>query len=209
VARTKVAIALGAATAVVGGVLLVKSRLADGAPSGTSVTEAMTVSSDRTSAFDSFVEFARADLLSAFGLSSELSEWQACGKRGLRARVESRKFLEHLFNARRRLRLLWLNCRDAPALAEHGIRELSADTGIRFSQFVEALRAPHFGLLLERTKFYETSRKQWPDRVRLAPLTYAPLPRLRPSAPPSPPVYAACYPRAAQRPTLHPAPAAH
>src|SRR5204863_6236043 len=44
-----------------------------------------------------------------FGLSRELSEWQACGKKGLRVLVEGREFLEYLFSVRRQFRLLWLD----------------------------------------------------------------------------------------------------
>jgi glycosyltransferase involved in cell wall biosynthesis len=106
-----------------------------------------------------------------FGLSSELSDWQVRGRKGLRARVECREFLEYLFTARSRLRRLWLDYHRAGELPAHAVRELSHDTGISFSHMAAELRtARHFGLVLEHTRFYVTCRNQWPDRLRLAPL---------------------------------------
>jgi glycosyltransferase involved in cell wall biosynthesis len=108
-----------------------------------------------------------------FGLSSELTDWQACGRKALRVPVECRKFLEYLFTARRRFRNLWLGYHRTGELPVDKVRELSRDTGIAFSHVLAGLRgARHFGLLLERTSFYEMCRGQWPDRLRLAPLEY-------------------------------------
>lgn len=106
-----------------------------------------------------------------FGLSSELSDWQVCGKKGLRLRVECREFLEYLFTARNRLRSLWIESQQARELSTLAVRELSKDTGISFSHLAAEVRATrHFGLVMEHTKFYATCRKQWPDHLRLAPL---------------------------------------
>ena len=108
-----------------------------------------------------------------FGLSSELKDWQVCGRKGLRARVECRAFLEYLFATRSRFRSLWLDCHEKGEFSVHEVRELSRDTGISFSDVATQLhRARYFGLLLERTNFYAMCRKQWPDRLRLAPLEY-------------------------------------
>jgi glycosyltransferase involved in cell wall biosynthesis len=108
-----------------------------------------------------------------FGLSSELSGWQVCGRKGLRLKVERREFLEYLFTARNRLRNLWSEYHDTGKLPTDAVRELSRDTGISFAQLTTELRASrHFGLLLDRTEFYARCRSQWPDCLRLAPLEY-------------------------------------
>ena len=108
-----------------------------------------------------------------FGLSSELSGWQVCGRKGLRVRVECGEFLEYLFTVRSRLRKLWSECQDSGTLSTHAVRDLSRDTGISFSQLLAELKtARHFGLILDCTNFYASCRNQWPDRLRLAPLEY-------------------------------------
>lgn len=106
-----------------------------------------------------------------FGLSSELSDWQLGGKKGLRARVECGEFLEYLFAVRRKFRLLWADYQNNHELAAPRVRELSQDTGLSFSYIAAEVRAArYFGLLLDRIKFYEICRDQWPDRLRLAPM---------------------------------------
>jgi glycosyltransferase involved in cell wall biosynthesis len=108
-----------------------------------------------------------------FGLSRELTDWQIRGKKALRERVECREFLEYLFSARRRFRLLWLDYQRTRELPANRVRELSSDTGISVSHILRELPAArYFGFLLDRTKFYEMSRKQWPDHFRLAPLEH-------------------------------------
>jgi glycosyltransferase involved in cell wall biosynthesis len=108
-----------------------------------------------------------------FGLSSELTSWQVCGRKGLRVRVECGEFLEYLFTVRSRLRKLWSEYQNSGELSTHALRELSRDTGISFSELVAELKtARHFGLILDRTNFYAVCRRQWPDRLRLAPLEY-------------------------------------
>jgi hypothetical protein len=107
------------------------------------------------------------------GLSSELKDWQLCGRKGLRVPVECRAFLEYLFTARRRFRNLWLEYQDTRELPADRVRELSRNIGISFSHVIAKLRAArYFGLLLERTNFYAMCRDQWPDRLRLAPMQY-------------------------------------
>ena len=109
-----------------------------------------------------------------FGLSSELKDWQVCGRKGLRVPVECREFLEYLFTTRRQLRKLWTEYRDTGELPARRVRELSRNTGISFSHLITELRAArHFGLLLTRTNFYAMCRDQWPDRLRLARMKYA------------------------------------
>lgn len=106
-----------------------------------------------------------------FGMSSELSDWQACGTKGLRVRVECAEFLEYLFIVRRRLRLLWLEYRNNGAPQMDRVRHLSRDTGIVFPELLAHLRsARYFGVLIENTRFYEMCRKQWPDHLRLKPM---------------------------------------
>jgi hypothetical protein len=108
-----------------------------------------------------------------FGLSSELKDWQVCGRKGLRVPVECREFLEYLFTARRRFRKLWLEYHDTRELSAGRVRELSRNTGISFSHLIAELQAArHFGLLLARTNFYAMCRDQWPDHLRLAPMQY-------------------------------------
>jgi glycosyltransferase involved in cell wall biosynthesis len=108
-----------------------------------------------------------------FGLSSELKDWQVCGRKGLRVPVECRAFLEYLFTERRRFRKLWLEYLDTGELSADRVRELSRNTGVRFSHLVAELRAArHFGLLLQRTDFYAMCRDHWSDRLRLAPMQY-------------------------------------
>jgi glycosyltransferase involved in cell wall biosynthesis len=106
-----------------------------------------------------------------FGLSRELSEWQACGKKGLRVLVEGREFLEYLFSVRRQFRLLWLDYQHTRDLSVHRVRELSRDTGLNAAGIVAQTRtAGYFGLLLDRLEFYEVCRNHWPERRRLAPM---------------------------------------
>jgi glycosyltransferase involved in cell wall biosynthesis len=106
-----------------------------------------------------------------FGLSSALTDWQLCGKKGLRVPVECREFLEYLFAVRRRLRLLWVDYQNDHELSAHRVRELSQDIGLSFSHIAAEVRAArYFGLLLDRLKFYKMCRNQWPDRLRLAPM---------------------------------------
>ncbi|MGI9072555.1 MAG: glycosyltransferase [Bryobacteraceae bacterium] len=106
-----------------------------------------------------------------FGLSSELKEWQVCGTKGLRVPVENRQFLEYLFTARHQFRKLWLDYHAAGEMSPDRVRELSRNSGISFSHLIAEVRAArHFGLFLERTDFYEMCRKQWPERLRLAPM---------------------------------------
>ncbi len=106
-----------------------------------------------------------------YGLSSELTDWQLCGKKGLRVRLECLEFLEYLFTVRHRFRLLWLDYQDNHELSAHRVRELSRDTGLTFSHIAaEVQAARYFGLLLDRIKFYEICRNQWPERLRLAPM---------------------------------------
>jgi glycosyltransferase involved in cell wall biosynthesis len=108
-----------------------------------------------------------------FGLSSELKDWQVCGRKGLRVPVENREFLEYLFTVRRRFRKLWLDYYAGGELSLDRVRELSRNTGISSSHIIAELRASrHFGLFLERTDFYAMCRDQWPERVRLAPLQH-------------------------------------
>ncbi|MBV9300759.1 MAG: glycosyltransferase [Acidobacteriaceae bacterium] len=106
-----------------------------------------------------------------FGLSSELTYWQSRGKKVMRVPVERREFLEYLFIARRRLRLLWLDYRDTAAISERRVRDIARITGIHFAHLMAELQsAPRFGVLLERIAFYEACRKMWPDQLRLAPM---------------------------------------
>ncbi|MGI8961153.1 MAG: glycosyltransferase [Bryobacteraceae bacterium] len=108
-----------------------------------------------------------------FGLSSELKDWQLCGKEGLRVPVENREFLEFLFTARRQFRKLWMDYRDSGELPVQRVRKFSLNTGMAFSHVVAELRAArYFGVLIERTNFYAMCRDQWPDHFRLAPLNY-------------------------------------
>jgi glycosyltransferase involved in cell wall biosynthesis len=105
------------------------------------------------------------------GLSTELNDWRLCGKKALRVRVECREFLEYLFAARRRLRRLWLEYQHTRELCTHRVRELSAETGISVSHMLaEVPAARYFGLLLQRTEFYEMCRNHWPDRLRVGPM---------------------------------------
>jgi glycosyltransferase involved in cell wall biosynthesis len=106
-----------------------------------------------------------------FGLSRELNEWQACGNKGLRVPVECREFLEYLFTARRRFRLMWLDRQNTRELSARRVRELSRDTGLNPARIVAETRAArYFGLLLDRLEFYEVCRNQWPERRRVAPM---------------------------------------
>lgn len=108
-----------------------------------------------------------------FGLSTELKDWQACGRKGLRVPVESWGFLEYLFTARSRLRTLWMDYRDTGEFSADRARDVSVRTGIRVSSLrMELRRERYFGMLLERTKFYAMCRDRWPDRLRLAPMAY-------------------------------------
>ncbi len=117
---------------------------------------------------------ARLSGRARFGLSRQLSEWEKCGKKALRLPVENGNFLEYLFAARRRLRLLWLDYRDTGELAESRVKECAKRVGIAPRELLLRIqRARYFGGLLEEVKFYGTCRKTWPDWMRLAPLQYA------------------------------------
>lgn len=116
-----------------------------------------------------------------FGLASQLRDWQEWGKDALRMPVETGPFLHHLFAARNRLRLLWLDCQNgglhrsrssnANDSSATRLHQLSSTIGITASSLLAELRsAQHFGTLLEELRFYQICRKRWPDSLRLAPL---------------------------------------
>lgn len=115
---------------------------------------------------------ARVKGRTRFGLSRQLSYWQERGTRPHRVRVESARFLEHLFRTRNRLRDVWTACRDGVPPAPEAVEQVSSALGLPAPRIIEDARAAkYFGLLLRQKKFYERCRAQWPDWVRLASLT--------------------------------------
>ncbi len=117
---------------------------------------------------------ARVSGRAPFGLSSQLAGWKRCRNRGLFTPVESGEFLEHLFAARRILRTAWLECRDSADADPAKVEELASLLGMNRRRLVYCLRAgQHFGIVLDRLKFYERIRETWPDKRRLVPLKQA------------------------------------
>jgi glycosyltransferase involved in cell wall biosynthesis len=115
---------------------------------------------------------ARVKGRTRFGLSRQLNDWQERGRRVHRVRVESARFLKHLFRTRNQLRRLWTARRCETTLSPTLAQEVSRALGMPERGLVEAARmTPYFGLLLERITFYERCRTQWPDWVRLARLS--------------------------------------
>jgi GT2 family glycosyltransferase len=103
-----------------------------------------------------------------YGLSKTLSDWRQSGRRGFRLPVESRAFLEFLFDTRHRLRRVWLkgNLSRQPSLEE--VSTLAASMGCACGTLRNEIRAARrFGTLLENVRFYRQCRAAWPEWKRL------------------------------------------
>lgn len=106
-----------------------------------------------------------------FGLSHQLKEWQGSRKRLLNVRVESARFLEELFKARRQLRVLWRELHNTQAPKASWVPHPAAALGVPARQVIETAQAArYFGLLLEQLCFYKRFRRTWRESVRLTPL---------------------------------------
>ncbi|MBV9158362.1 MAG: glycosyltransferase [Acidobacteriaceae bacterium] len=106
-----------------------------------------------------------------FGLSRQLRDWQDCGRSGLRMPVETRRFLEHLFVTRHRLRRLWMDFQNSGELSASRVQQLAILIGVKPTHLIGELRsAQRFGMLLEELDFYGVFRETWPDRIRLGSL---------------------------------------
>jgi hypothetical protein len=111
----------------------------------------------------------RLDGRTRLGLSRQLKDWQESRKRLLHLQVESPRFLHELFNTRRQLRRLWLECRSTHQETARLADDVSAQLGAMPRSLVEkAQTTRYFGLLLSEVRFYERFRGMWPDRLRLA-----------------------------------------
>jgi glycosyltransferase involved in cell wall biosynthesis len=109
-----------------------------------------------------------------FGLSRQLSDWQGSRKRLAGIRVESARFLSHLFRTRRQLRRFWLDYRQTQEIAPHVAEESAAALGLPFRQIIQTVQAArYFGALLRDLEFYERCRAMWPEWIRLASLPRA------------------------------------
>lgn len=114
---------------------------------------------------------ARISGRTRFGLSRQLHDWQERGRPAHRVRVESPRFLEHLFRTRNRLRCVWTACRDSSSPPSEMLQELSLALGLAPQRVLRAaLAAKYFGLLLHQIRFYERCRAQSPEWVRLVAL---------------------------------------
>jgi glycosyltransferase involved in cell wall biosynthesis len=109
-----------------------------------------------------------------FGLSRQLNEWQQGGRGAHHVRVESARFLEHLFQTRNRLRQVWTLYRTGEEPLTGAVQEISSALGLPPRTLTEVTRqAQFFGALLFDLKFYQRCRAGWPEWVRLARLTDA------------------------------------
>jgi glycosyltransferase involved in cell wall biosynthesis len=112
----------------------------------------------------------RIDGRTRLGLSAQLKGWQH-SQRVSRVRVESARFLDHLFSTRRQLRRFWLDCRQSRTPVSELSHQLSAALGVPARRVIDSARnSRYFGLLLYNLKFYERCRAMWPDHLRLAKL---------------------------------------
>lgn len=108
------------------------------------------------------------------GFSTQLAGWKDRGTSGLRAPVESARFLQFLFTMRGLLRSAWLDCRASVEPASEKIATLSDALRIKPGRIEAELRSGRpFGTVLDRIDFYEAARKTWPDGKRLCPLNEA------------------------------------
>jgi hypothetical protein len=113
----------------------------------------------------------RTDGRTRFGLSRQLKDWQRSGNRLSQLRVESARFLNHLFTNRRQLRQWWLDYRATRETSPEVARHLAAALGLPVRHVVQMVQAArYFGALLQELSFYERSRAMWPDSVRLGSL---------------------------------------
>ena len=107
-----------------------------------------------------------------WGLSRRLRDWQQLALSANRVRVESARFLEHLFQTRARLRKVWSASRAGLEPRSDATHAVCSALSLPVRYALEIARTSRcFGLLLERLDFYERCRAQWPDWVRLARLT--------------------------------------
>jgi hypothetical protein len=101
-----------------------------------------------------------------FGWSRTLADWQQAGKGASRAKVESRRFLEFLFETRRMLRQAWARrpiVNDDVLLAALCLRMQC--NHVEIADPIAASR--YFGELIDTTRFYDRCRTAWPDWKRL------------------------------------------
>ena len=103
-----------------------------------------------------------------YGLSRTLSNWRESGRGGFRLPVESKAFLEFLFNTRHRLRRAWLKGKLPSQSSSEEIRALAALMGCPCCTLQNEIRnAGRFGALLENVRFYPLCRAAWPEWKRL------------------------------------------
>ncbi|MBV8072043.1 MAG: glycosyltransferase family 2 protein [Acidobacteriaceae bacterium] len=101
------------------------------------------------------------------GLSRSLAAWQRSSEPPRRLLVESKPFLEFLFEMRRDLRRAW----QQRQYSKCDFHKLSAAAHILNSSLEQEMRtAPSFGALLDNVRFYDACRRSWPSGRRLAPL---------------------------------------
>lgn len=104
-----------------------------------------------------------------FGLSRQLNDWQDSGKRLHGVRVESARFLEHLFRTRNQLRNLWKCRHEVREVRPEHVSEISRALDMPERALVEAVReARFFGALLRDLRFCERCRAACPPWARLA-----------------------------------------
>lgn len=104
-----------------------------------------------------------------FGLSRQLNDWQERGRPVHRVRVESARFLEHLFRTRSLLRHLWMSSADRRELRPGAVTEVASALEVPPRTLCELIRrARYFGDLLYQARFYERCRQVYPAWMRLA-----------------------------------------
>jgi hypothetical protein len=112
---------------------------------------------------------ARLDGRTKFGWSRTLAEWQQAGKAASRIKVESRRFLEFMFETRRMLRQAW----ERKRLGHDDVLITALCSRFRcsYAEVADPIADNrYFGELLDAARFYERCRTAWPEWERLQPL---------------------------------------